>query len=251
MDRLVFTAMSGAKQSIDRQSVLSANLANVSTSGFRVQLNTARSVPVKGDAAHETRVSAVATTPGANFATGPIAKTGRDLDIAMTGNTWLAVQAPNGQEAYTRRGDLQIDADGFLVTGNGNPVIGDGGPIAVPPGAKVFIGENGVISNLAAGANPDELAPLGQLKLVEANGNLTRGVDGLFRPAPGANGNVQELPLNENARIATRSLEGSNVNPVEAMVAMIDNSRSYEMHMKVIQSSDENAQKANSLLSMS
>lgn len=251
MDRLVFTAMSGAKQSIDRQSVLSTNLANVSTTGFREQLTVARSVPVNGDGSLATRVSAMATTPGASFQTGPIAKTGRDLDVAMADSTWLAVQAADGTEAYTRRGDLQIDADGVLVTGDGHAVIGDGGPIVVPPGAKVFVGENGVISNIAPGGNPDELVPLGQLKLVNAADGLSRGVDGLFRPAADQNGNVQVLPQDDNARVTPGALEGSNVNPVTAMVSMIDNARSYEMHMKVIQSSDENAQKANSLLSMS
>ncbi|MBF5056223.1 flagellar basal body rod protein FlgF, partial [Alcanivorax sp. 521-1] len=133
MDRILYTAMSGAKQTMDRQAVVSNNLANVSTAGFRGQLHALRAVPVQGDAALPTRASVVAATPGSDFSAGPMNATGRDLDVALQGNAWLAVQSEDGGEAYTRRGDLQVDGDGVLNSA-GRPVIGEGGPIVVPLG---------------------------------------------------------------------------------------------------------------------
>ncbi|KAA0014463.1 flagellar basal body rod protein FlgF [Billgrantia pellis] len=248
MDRILYTAMSGAKQSMDQQAVVSHNLSNVSTSGFRAQLHAMRAVPVQGDGL-PTRVSVAASTPGSDFSAGPITRTGRGLDVAMEGGAWLAVQAPDGTEAYTRRGDLEVDGDG-LVTVLGRPVIGEGGPIIVPLGSSVSVGADGTLSAIGEGEGPEALVDVGRLKLVTPEQTLQRGDDGLFRLPPNAEGEVAALQADENARVASGALEGSNVSAVEAMVAMIDVGRRYEMQMKVISTADENAQRANNLLSL-
>ena len=246
MDRMIYTAMTGAQQSMQLQSVVTHNLSNVDTSGFRAQLHAMRAVPVQSDGVHDTRVATMASTPGSDFSPGPVASTGRALDVAVDGQGMLAVQTPEG-EAYTRRGDIQIDGDG-LMTIVGRPVLGDGGPIQVPLGAQVSIGADGTVSAIGAGEDSDAIAPVGQLKLVNAEDEqLVRGEDGLFRgagEAPGA------LPAAEDIGIASGALEGSNVSAVDAMVSMIDVSRRYDMQMKAISTADENAQRANSLLQM-
>ncbi|MCE8002381.1 flagellar basal body rod protein FlgF [Billgrantia ethanolica] len=249
MDRILYTAMSGAKQTMDQQAVVSHNLANVSTSGFRAQLHAMRAVPVQGEAALPTRVSVAATTPGSDFSPGPITHTGRELDVALGANSWLAVQANDGTEAYTRRGDLQVDGDG-LVTIVGRPVIGEGGPLIVPLGSSVTIGADGTLSAIGEGEGPEALVDVGRLKLVTPEQALQRGDDGLFRMPINAEGDVPALEADDEARLASGALEGSNVSAVEAMVAMIDVARRYEMQMKVISTADENAQRANNLLSI-
>lgn len=244
MDRLLYTAMSGAKQSMDQQAVVSHNLANAGTSGFRAQLHAMRAVPVQGDGLLPTRVSVAATTPGADFSPGPMSTTGRDLDVAIEGDGWLAVQAPDGTEAYTRRGDIQVDGDGVLRIA-GHPVIGDDGPMVVPLGARLSMGADGTVSAIGEGQQADALVDVGRIKLVDpGEAALVRGDDGLFRAPAGA------LPQDEAVRLASGTLEGSNVSAIESMVSMIDVARRYEMQMKVISSADENAQRANSLLSL-
>lgn len=249
MDRILYTAMSGAKQAMEVQSVVSHNLANVDTSGFRAQLAAMRAVPVQGEGHLPTRVSVAATTPGVDWRAGPLMATERDLDIAISGDGLLAIQDPAGNEAYTRRGDLQVDGNGVLRSG-GHPVIGERGPIVIPLGAEVFIGTQGTVSIIGEGQKADALVELGRLKLVSpGDANLERGGDGLFRLAA-AEGEAAILPADDEITVRTGVLEGSNVNPVESMVAMIDVARRYEMQMKVISSADENAQRANSLLSL-
>ncbi|GHC26062.1 flagellar basal-body rod protein FlgF [Aidingimonas halophila] len=250
MDRVLYTAMSGAKQTMDQQAVVSNNLANASTTGFRAQMSAMRAVPVEGEGM-PTRVSVAASTPVADMSSGPMNATGRALDVAIQDDGWLAVQSDDGGEAYTRRGDLQVDADGLLTSG-GRPVIGENGPIVIPLGADVSIGEDGTISALEEGQPPDAIANVGRLKLVDPEDqSLERGDDGLFRPLPDDEGNINALPQNEDVRIATGTLEGSNVSPIETMVAMIDSARRYDMQMKGIETADENAQRANNLLSIS
>ncbi|MFD1215497.1 MULTISPECIES: flagellar basal body rod protein FlgF [Microbulbifer] len=250
MDRILYTAMSGARQSMEQQSVVSHNLANATTSGFRAQLSAMRAVPVQGDGQLATRTSVVASTPGADFNPGPINATGRDLDVALQGNAWLAVQAGDGAEAYTRRGDLQVDATGMLTSG-GRPVVGDNGPIVVPLGASLSMGADGTVSAIGAGEDPESLVQVGRLKLVSpGEAGLERGSDGLFRAYAAPGTAADPLPRDEQARLISGSLEGSNVNPVESMVAMIDSARRYDMQLKVIESTDENGRQADSLLSL-
>ncbi|MDR5898755.1 flagellar basal body rod protein FlgF [Halomonas vilamensis] len=250
MDRMLYTAMSGAKHSMDQQAVVSNNLANASTTGFRAQLDAVRAVPIQGEARLDTRTSAVTTTPGTDYSQGPLMQTGRALDVAMEGHAWMAVQAEDGTETYTRRGDLQIDADGILLS-VGRPVIGDAGPINLPQGAEVFVGADGTLSAIPQGEGPEALVNVGRIKLVTPEqGELTRGDDGLFRAPENEEGVPGVLAANEEGTLVSGVLEGSNVSAVDAMVSMIDVARRYDMQMKMITTADENAQSANSLLSI-
>lgn len=245
MDRLIYTALSGAKQTLDQQAAVANNLANVSTPGFRAQVNLFRAVPVVG-AETPTRAFALASTPGADFRAGPLTYTERPLDIAIKGNGWLAVQGADGEEAYTRAGSLQVGPDGQLLTSTGLPVMGDGGPIAVPPGSAVTIGADGTITARGPGETAQGLAQVGRLKLVNPPADaLARSDDGLFRVRPG----VAPLEADQTVRVISGAVEGSNVNPVEAMVDMIANARRFEMQIKMIQGADANEQRANQLLS--
>ncbi len=239
MDRLIYLSMSGAKAAMQRQDVLSHNLANANTPGFRAELAAFRAVPVAGSGA-STRVYALESTPGYRDAPGTVTATGRKLDVAMQGNAWLAVQGLDGTEAYTRAGALDLAADGTLVTRAGLPVLGDGGPIQVPPGSEVSIGSDGTVA--AMGAN-GRATPVGRLKLVTPEAPLVRGTDGLFRAADG------DLPADPAARLQDGALEGSNVSAVETMVAMIGAARQFEMQMKMLQTAEQNEKSASQLLS--
>ncbi len=247
MDRMIYIAAAGAKQALEQQASVANNMANVSTTGFRAQLNNYRAVPVVGAEA-PTRAFVVASTPGADMGAGPIMETGRPLDVAIRGDGWLAVQMPDGSEAYTRAGNLQIGADGQLLTMDNRPVMGDAGPIVVPPGSSVAIATNGLVSARGEGNPAVGREEVGRLKLVNPDtANLERGGDGLFRMRAGAD----EAQADPNVMLVTGALEGSNVNPVEAMVDMIANARRYEMHMKAVQTADGDEQHANRLLGLS
>jgi flagellar basal-body rod protein FlgF len=241
MDRMIYLSMAGAKAAMQRQDVLSHNLANVSTVGFRAELAAFRAVPVQGDGA-STRVYALETTVGYDGSSGVVQSTGRPLDVAMKGNAWLSVQALDGTEAYTRAGALDVDAQGQLVTKGGLAVLGDGGPITVPPGAEPSIAPDGTVSAKSPGGKP---LPLGKLKLVTPEGPLSRGTDALFRAADG------ELPADANARLQEGALEGSNVSAVETMVSMISAARQFEHQMKLLQLAERQEQQATKLLSPS
>ena len=240
MDRMIYLSMAGAKAAMQRQDVLSHNLANVTTNGFRAELQAFRAVPVRGDGA-STRAYALETTIGYDASSGPLTPTGRNLDVAMEGNAWLAVQANDGTEAYTRAGSLDVNADGLLVMRNGMPVLGDGGPINVPPNSLLSIGSDGTISAKAPNQKPTNI---GRLKLVtpETPNQLTRGDDGLFRALEG------DLPANAAARLQDGALEGSNVSPVETMVAMIAAGRQFEQQMKLLQIAQTQGQQSAKLL---
>jgi flagellar basal-body rod protein FlgF len=240
MDRLIYLAMAGAKATMARQDVLANNLANASTAGFRAEMQAFRAVPVRGDGA-STRAYALESTVGHDERAGPVQSTGRALDVAVQGRSWLGVQGLDGTEAYTRAGSLQVSADGQLVTAGGLPVLGDGGPIAVPPDSTLDIAPDGTIT----ARGPDaKLQTLGRLKLVtpEGPGVLARGPDGLFRAADG------ELPADGDARVIAGALEGSNVGAVETMVAMIAAARQFEQQMKVLQGAEQREQGASRLL---
>lgn len=252
MDRILYTAGGGASQTMAQQAVNNHNLANVSTPGFRGELMALRAVPVEGEARLPTRIASMMTTPGADFTPGNINTTGRSLDVALQGDAWLAVPSPEGGEAYTRRGDLQVDSTG-LLTSLGNPVLDDTGQaIVVPLGGDVTIAPDGSLSVLEPGQNPDAVAPLARLKMVApGNDNLVRGEDGLFRVPPAQGQDVAApIPADDTLRLVPGALEGSNVTATDAMISMIDSARRYDMHMKVIDSVDDNAQRANNLLSI-
>ena len=238
MDRLIYLSMSGAKASLQRQDVLAHNLANSSTNGFRAEMAALRAVPVRGDGA-STRVFALESTIGYDDKAGPLQTTGRELDVAMEGKSWLAVQGLDGTEAYTRAGALQVNAEGLLVTSGGLPVQGDGGPITIPAGAQISIAPDGIINTTVGNARPQQA---GRLKLVTPEVPLTRGTDGLFRAADG------DLQADPQARVMSGALEGSNVSPVETMVAMIAAGRQFEQQMKSLQTAEQREQAAAKLL---
>jgi flagellar basal-body rod protein FlgF len=238
MDRLIYLSMSGAKAAMQRQDVLANNLANASTNGFRAELQAHRAVPIRGDGS-TTRAFALETTVGSDTRAGPVQTTGRPLDVAMQGNAWLAVQALDGTEAYTRAGSLQLTPEGQLVTAGGLTVLGDGGPITLPANATVEIAGDGSITTKVGSGRPQQA---GRLKLVTPEGALTRGDDGLFRAGQG------DLPADPTARVQSGALEGSNVSPVETMVAMIAAARHFEQQMKSLKQAEEREQGATKLL---
>ncbi|GAB4475897.1 MAG: flagellar basal-body rod protein FlgF [Burkholderiaceae bacterium] len=242
MDRVIYTSMTGAKHLMHRQETLAQNLANANTTGYRADIVALRAVPARGQEAG-TRVFTVETTIGSDFSPGPMTATGRNLDVAIQGSGWLAVQAPDGAEAYTRAGSLQIGADGTLQLPNGLPVQGDGGPITIPTGAHVQIAPDGTVSVKTPGQAA--VTTVGRLKLVDPpQEELIKGGDGLFRLKSG-----DAAQADPNVRIADGTLEGSNVNVVDAMIGMIAAARQFELQMKLLASAEQNEQKASALIS--
>jgi flagellar basal-body rod protein FlgF len=248
MDRLIYTALSGTGQILDRQAVMANNLANASTTGFKSQMSMFRAVPVNG-AGLPTRAITAETTPQADLSQGPIEQTGRALDVAIDGPGWLAVQSGDGSEAYTRNGNLQVDATGLLRSG-GHPVLSTNGqPIVLPLNAKVSIASDGTLSALGAGNEPNTMAEVGTLKRVGApRTGMVRGADGLFRPDRAGGQAPAALPADATVRLTSGALEGSNVSPTAAMVGMISDARQFDMQMKMLHLADENASNANQLL---
>jgi flagellar basal-body rod protein FlgF len=245
MDRMLYVAMSGAKQAMEQHASVANNMANISTTGFRAQINSFEAVPVVGEES-PTRTFVVTTTPRADFRPGPLQDTGRTLDVAVRGEGWLVVQTDAG-EAYTRAGNLQVGPEGEVTTLGGRPVLGDAGPLVVPPGSSLTIAANGLVTARVAGNPAVGMTEVGRIKLVNpAPGELVRGEDGLFRMGEG----LPPADTDSAVTLASGFLEGSNVNAVEAMVEMIATSRLLEMQMKSIQTANDNAQIANKLLAL-
>ena len=243
MDRMLYLAMSAAKQTMTAQAAISHNLANATTNGFRADLLAFRSMPVFGDG-QPTRVYAMAERPGIDFRHGSVHTTGNDLDVALNGDGWIAVQAPDGSEAYTRAGSLHLNANGLLQTATKQPVLGNGGPIAVPPAESLVIGIDGTISIRPVGQEATTLAQVDRIKLVDPPlESLVKGDDGLFRLVDGA-----QAPASATVRVTQGALETSNVNAVEAMVAMIELQRRFEMEVKAMQTAQENDASAAQML---
>ena len=243
MDRFIYTTMTGANAAAQRQAVLSNNLANVSTTGFRAELSTFRSVPLQGQGS-STRVFGLDATSGYLDQPGPVMTTGKNTDLMASGSSWFAVQGLDGLEAYTRNGALEVTPEGQLVTATGLPVLTDGGaPVDVPQNAKISFGGDGTIVATLEGQRPINI---GRLKMVTPNAEqpLKRGDDGLFRSPQG------DLPADANAKLVAGALEGSNVNAVEAMVGMIAASRQFEQQMKLLTTAETNDKTASQLLSM-
>jgi flagellar basal-body rod protein FlgF len=246
MDRLIYTAMTGAKHALEQQATTSHNLANATTTGFRAQIDQFRAVPVQG-AILPTRAFVVDSTTGSDFRAGAIQHTGRELDVAVQGDGWLAVQAEDGSEGYTRNGSLKIDANGIVKTSDGRTVVGDGGSLAIPPGRNIAVAKDGTISLVPDGSAATGLTSIGRLKLVNPPvANLVRGDDGLFRQKSGT-----PASADPNVSVISGALESSNVNVVDEMVNMISLARQFEMHMKLLQNAESNDTKAAQLLSMS
>ena len=245
MDRLIYTAMTGASQAFMRQAGVANNLANASTTGFRAMEHRFRAVPVQGPGA-PTRAFVADASVANVFEQGPMMATGRPLDVAVQGAGWIAVEGANGTEAYTRAGNLQINVNGQLQTASGLNVLGDGGPIAIPPDNNITISPDGTVSAVPLFGTPNNVNVVGRIKLVNPPENqLVRGDDGLFRTPGGVPAEVDE-----NVKLASSTLEGSNVDPVDSMVSMISLARQFETQIKMLQTADANAAKASQILSM-
>jgi flagellar basal-body rod protein FlgF len=243
MDKLLYVAMTGAKETLRAQAANNHNLANASTTGFRADLSAFQSRAVSG-AGFASRVFATHSVAGWDCTPGAHVSTGRDLDVAIQGDGFIAVQGKDGREAYTRAGDLRIDATGLLQTGTGHVVLGDNGPITVPPHASVMIASDGTISIVPQGQGPETTANVARLKLVNPPVDaLERGQDGLFRTRDGT-----ELPADAAVRVTPGALESSNVNIADAMVTMIELSRHFELQVKAMRTAEENADAAAQLL---
>jgi flagellar basal-body rod protein FlgF len=243
---MLYVAMSGAKETLIAQGSNSNNLANSNTPGFLADLQQFRSMPVFGDG-HPTRVYGMSERPAIDFSKGSIVHTGGELDVAVNGLGWLAVQARDGVEAYTRRGDLMLDANGLLTTGNGLPVMGNNGPIAIPPAEKIEIAPDGTISIRPLGQGADELATIDQIKLVNPpRDQLEKGDDGLMRLQDGATAQPDV-----GTQLVSGSLEGSNVNIVDAMVNMIELSRRFELQVKMMKTAQDMENASASIMRMS
>ena len=245
MDRLIYTAGSGAKHILEQQATTSTNLANVTTTGFRAQIDAFRAIPVVSEGM-PTRAFVSNATVGSDYSSGPLQMTGRDLDVALRGKGWIAVTTADGSEAYTRHGGLQMNANGLLQTARGDTVQGDGGPISIPPEVTVSIGGDGTVSTIATSTKPGAATILGRLKLVNPpEADLVRGDDGLFRLKDGATAPVDPL-----VTVTGGALEGSNVSPIESMVTMIALARSFETQMSLMKNAENNAAKATQILAL-
>jgi flagellar basal-body rod protein FlgF len=221
------------------------NLANAQTTGFKSDLEQFRSMPVFGPG-FPTRVYAMTERPGSDFNMGPIQTTGNDMDIAIKGDGWLAVEDSEGKEAYTRAGELQITPDGRLLTGTGTAIFGDDGPISIPPAEKINIGSDGTISIIPAGGNSADLAVIDRIKTVKPDlDNLEKRNDGLMYTKDG-----QVLQASAEVTLIQGALEGSNVNAVSALVDMIELAKNFELQTKVMKSADENSGVSAKLMQM-
>ncbi|WP_199464684.1 flagellar basal-body rod protein FlgF [Vibrio sp. bablab_jr001] len=249
MDRALFLAMSGAKQNMQAMQLRANNLANVSTTGFRADLEQARSMQAYGDGL-PSRVFSMTERPGHNFQQGSVITTGRDLNITVQGDGWIAVMDKTGKEGLTRNGNLNIDANGLLLNGNGHPVLGEtGAPITLPvPLAKVEIGNDGTISVRPQGAPADAMEIVDRIKLVRPdNQSLFKDVNGLFRAKdPNA-----AYDADASVKILTGAVEGSNVNAVGEMTSLIDLQRQFEMQVKMMSTAEDMDKSSDSLLRMS
>jgi len=234
VDKMLYVAMTGASQNALAQKAHANNLANISTSGFQRDLEQARSMPVFGDS-FPARAYAMTERPATDFSPGSMQETGRDLDIAIGGDGFIAVQAPDGSEAYVRTASLNIDGLGVLRAGNGMPVMGNGGPIAVPPEQKVEVGQDGTISIRAMGEGPRVMAEVDRIKLVNPDlKNMTKGLDGLIHTKNG-----QPAVADANVQVVSGFLESSNVNAVEEMTSVLALSRQFELHIKMMTTAKE------------
>lgn len=243
MDRMLYVAMNGAKQIELHQATNTHNLANASTTGFRADFDAIRSLPVYGPG-NPSRVYSVDERSGIDFSAGQVSQTGRELDVSIIGEGFIAIQAPDGSEAYTRAGDLHIANGGLLQTGAGYSVMGNDGPIALPPFEKLDIAADGTLSIVPTGQDASALAVIDRIKLVKpAFDQLEKGLDGLIRP----NDQTPFAP-DASVRVAAGTVEGSNVNSISELISMIELARKYEMHVKLMEAAENNDASSTSIM---
>jgi len=245
MDRSLYIAMSGAKQTLLAQTSNANNLANAQTTGFKSDFEQFRSMPVFGPG-FPTRVYAMAERPGSDMEMGPIQTTGNALDVAIKGEGWFVVESEDGREAYTRAGDLRVTPQGRLETGNGSAIYGNDGPIILPPAEKIDIGNDGTISIIPIGEGASTLAVIDRIKMVKPElSNLEKLSDGFMHTKDGS---VAEADA--SVSLVQGALEGSNVNAVSALVEMIELARNFELQIKVMKTADDNSSVSAKLMQM-
>ena len=246
MDRLIYSSLAAMRGAMARQATIANNLANVNTVGFRGEFTSAEAEWLKGSGLNG-RATVSQDVTGANMTPGAVQSTGRDLDIALNGDALLTVQAADGSEAYTRRGDLQLSDSGLLTTGDGMPLLGASGPITLPPADSVSIGKDGQIWIVPQGGDPKSPQAVDTIKLVSAQGStIKKGLDGLFHVAGGG-----ALPSDPDATLTSKSIEGSNVNASATLVDMIDASRSWEAQIKMLTTAQDMDKSASALMQIS
>ena len=243
MDKLLYVAMSGAKETLRAQAANNHNLANASTTGFKADLSAFQSRAVSGPG-YASRVYAQDNVVGWDSSVGSQQETGNALDVSVNGTGYFAVQDATGNEAYTRAGDLHVDPSGQLLTATGHPVLGDNGPISVPPYSSITVAKDGSISIVPLGSTAQTNAIVARIKLVNPPANtLQRGADGLFHST-----STDPVEADAATTVTPGTLESSNVNIASAMVNMIELARQFDMQVKALHSADENAQSATKLL---
>jgi flagellar basal-body rod protein FlgF len=243
MDRMAYVAMTGASESLRAQAANNHNLANASTVGFRADLTAFQAQAVQG-AGYASRVYATTGKLGYDASGGELQQTGRDLDVAINGQGWIAVQGPEGKEAYTRAGDLRVDVNGQLTNAAGHPVMADGALLSVPPASSTMIARDGTVSIVPLGQTPNTVAAVGRIKLVNPPADaLERGTDGLFRMKNGT-----DAPADASVQLVTGVLEGSNVNIAESMTNMIELARRYDLQVKALRAAEDNGAASAKLL---
>jgi len=246
MDRLLYVAMTGAKQLMQAQTLVSHNLANVSTNGFRADLARFEARPIQGPG-YPSRINTVASGLGFDHSPGALQATDSPLDVAVEGNGYIAVQAPDGTEAMTRGGTLNVNALGLLETQRGELVLGDNGPLAIPPYTQISVGLDGTISITAQGQGPETLAQVGRIKLVNPEPEqLEKRPDGLVRLIGGG-----EVEADENVRLVAGFIESSNVRMADSLVDMIQISREFDVAVRMMSVADDNAERAATIARMS
>ncbi len=244
MDKAIYIAMSAGQNIMSAQAVHANNLANASTTGFQSDFAQARSMGVYYGDGHSTRAYAMAENPGTDFSRGALNKTGRDLDMAVEGDGWIAVQAPDGSEAYTRGGSLKVSSAGQLLTGNNLPVLGNGGPVSIPPADKITLGADGTITIQPQGQSADVLSSIDRIKMVNPEyADLEKGLDGLVRRKDGG----IEIP---DASVGLQSgfLETSNVNSVHELTNIMSLARQFEINVKMMKVFEDNSSAATQIL---
>lgn len=245
MDRLIYVAMTGAKHTMGSQAATAHNLANATTTGYRAETHALRAAPVLGEGA-PTRAFVVDSTAGNDFRSGPIQNTGRALDVAVQGPGWISVETEDGSEAYTRAGDLELNANGVLQTRSGLNVTGDGGTISIPPDSTVTIAKDGTVSVVPSGSQSSAVVVVGRIKLVNPpEADLVRGADGLFRLPEGESADADAA-----VTLVSGALEGSNVNVVDSLIDMISLSRQFDLQVKLLENAEANSRQANQLLAL-
>jgi len=246
MDKLVYVAMSGAKETLNALSANNYNLANANTTGFKANLTAFQSRAVTGPG-YASRVYATDASVGWDSSAGAQITTGNPLDIAVQGNGYIAVQDASGNEAYTRAGDLHVQPDGQLMTATGHPVMGDTGPISIPPATTITVAGDGTISIVPLGQTPLTSATVARIKLVAPpDGTVQRGTDGLMHTADG-----QPAPADATVKVASGVLESSNVNLASAMVNLIELSRRFDLQVKALHTAEDDGASSQKLLQSS